>query len=252
MLFSKPCPVDDETREWIEQSFSWMLETFGTDIVIRGPVVEPTAAYFPNPYNGERDDVEDLVCRVCEFMRVDPSRITLNTFVNTDAAVRDEPLLQADVMRDGPVGLYMDEDGNPVIALEEAQLADPLSVVATAAHELGHVRLLGDKVISPDTEDHEPLTDLITVFHGLGIFTANTAFRFEQHQDEVWQGWSTSRSGYLSEEQFGFALALYAWLRSEHRPQWAQHLSTSVKEYFKRSERHLRKNPPRYLQPLKP
>ncbi len=251
MLFDTSCPVDDESREWIERKFAWMLQTFGSEIVYPRPVIEPTSRFFPNAYHGEWDDIEDLVSRVCEFMRVDPQRITLQTFANTDAAIRSQPFVQAGTLsEEGAAGLYFDDNGSPIIALEESQLADPLAVVATAAHELGHVRLLGDKVIPPDTEDHEPLTDLLTVFHGLGIFTGNSAVRFTKWQDGDWHGWSSSRSGYLSEEQFGFAIALYAWLRGEHRPGWAEYLNTSVREYFQRSEKHLRKTPPRDLQPL--
>jgi len=54
----------------------------------------------------------------------------------------------------------------------------------------------------------EPLTDLLTVFLGFGVFTANAAFRIEQHQDGRSQGWSARRQGYLSEEEFGYALAV--------------------------------------------
>jgi len=44
----------------------------------------------------------------------------------------------------------------------------------TALHELGHVLLLADGKISKDRKDHEHLTDLLTVWLGLGIFTANS------------------------------------------------------------------------------
>jgi len=98
-------------------------------------------------------------------------------------------------------------------------------------------------LMSPGTEDHEPMTDLLTVFVGLGIFTANSAARFKQFQDDRKIGWSTQRLGYLPERVFGYALARFATERGEHKPDWARHLSPNVKSDFKNSKRWLEHNP---------
>lgn len=125
------------------------------------------------------------------------------------------------------------------ISFNEQQLRDPESLIATAAHELGHVHLLGDRRISPRNEDHEPLTDLLTVFMGLGVFTANAAKQFRQYQSGFLQGWSGSNAGYLSQAQFGYALALFAWLRDESNPDWSKSLTANVRSHFKKSLKYL-------------
>jgi hypothetical protein len=75
----------------------------------------------------------------------------------------------------------MEEDGAVVIALKSSVIKDPMILVATVAHELGHLILLSDGHIDRSAADHEPMTDLLTVFLGLGIFTANSAAQFKQH-----------------------------------------------------------------------
>jgi hypothetical protein len=80
----------------------------------------------------------------------------------------------------------------------------------------------------------EPLNDLLTVFLGFGVFTANAAFRFEQHQDGRSQGWSARRLGYLSEEQFGYALARFAYEREDAKPKWPSFLSTNIRSFMSR------------------
>jgi hypothetical protein len=60
---------------------------------------------------------------------------------------------------------------------------------------------LADGRIPREAPDSEPLTDLLTVFFGAGIFTANSAFQFGQWQTHSHQGWQATRLGYLSEEQ---------------------------------------------------
>jgi hypothetical protein len=65
-----------------------------------------------------------------------------------------------------------------VIGIRDDQAARPVALVSTLAHELGHVLLLADGRISAQQQDHEPLTDLLTIFFGLGIFSANAAFEY--------------------------------------------------------------------------
>jgi hypothetical protein len=62
---------------------------------------------------------------------------------------------------------------------------------------------------------HEYTTDLMTVYLGFGIFSANSAFNFSQHQDVMSQGWRYSRLGYLGERGFVFGLAIFLELRKQ-------------------------------------
>jgi hypothetical protein len=81
----------------------------------------------------------------------------------------------------------------------------------------------------------------LTVFFGLGIFTANSAFSFNQWTDTSSQGWQTERRGYLTEDMFGYALALFALMRGERNPAWSKYLDGSVSTYFKNAHRYLEK-----------
>jgi hypothetical protein len=85
------------------------------------------------------------------------------------------------------------------------------------------------------------LTDLLTVFLGLGIFTANSAFKFNQWTGGGKQGWEAKRLGYLTESMFGYALALFAWARGEDKPQWSKYLEGNVKYYFRSGLKYLEK-----------
>ena len=74
-----------------------------------------------------------------------------------------------------------------------------------------------------------------TNLYGFGVFNANAVFQFQQYTGYDRQGWSTRRLGYLSEEQFGYALARFAVERGEGKPAWARYLGTNVGSYWKRS-----------------
>jgi hypothetical protein len=182
-----------------------------------------------------------MVDRVCEYMDVDPGLVVVTYFENEDDT-RFHPLATPETSHGHALGTYqMRSDGKYAIHLETRQAADPQMLVATIAHELGHVILLGEDRLDPDYEDHEPMTDLLTVFYGLGVFNANSSFVFEQWTTSQFQGWRAGGAGYLTEEMFGYALGLYAYLRNESRPEWKAYLKTNIKSYLKSSLNYLAK-----------
>lgn len=220
----------------------WLLDQFRDYDLLKSPVVLPEEKFFPDPFSGTEECVRRMVDRVCGYMRVDPARLRVALF-SDKIEWPDHLLPYYEQQGNGAAGLYMASDGSDqiVIALESAQIKDPASLVATIAHELGHVLLLGDGRISREDPDHEPLTDLLTVVFGMGVFNANAAFKFEQWDNGGKHGWHASRKGYLSQEMFGYALAAYSNLRGDTRPPWIRHLSYNVKVYFMRSLRYLPK-----------
>jgi hypothetical protein len=241
MFWSTPtCPVEEDDKLWIEESMQWLLEEFGTETFREVAVVLPTDEFFPDEYVGDEEDVEALVERVCDYMNVDRDRLNVEFFADD----RDEfqsSLCFIEGSSEGAAGYYNKRRDKFVISLDSSQLSDPMSLVATIAHELGHVRLLGEGRLHGGYDDHEPLTDLLTVFFGLGVFTANSAFRFSQWTGSSQQGWRAERKGYLTEEMLGYALALFTLMRGERNPAWGQFLAGSVKTYFKNALKYLEK-----------
>jgi len=249
--FRPKLPVADQDRQWVDDGFTRLEEILGRDRMLRTTVILPTPEYFPDPYDKTPETAEMLFQRVCAYMEVERRSIDFEIFPDeTEELQKILPYWRG--KSGGCAGLYThdgpskDESSKRrmLVAVRSTQLKDPLSLVATLAHELGHVILLGGRLMEPQTPDHEPMTDLLTVFLGLGIFTANTAARFLQYQDENRQGWSMQRLGYLPEEVYGYALAKFAAARGEGRPKWVRHLSTNVRAYYKSSRAYVGKHGP--------
>jgi hypothetical protein len=230
-------PVSEEDRHWVDDGFNRLAGALGRRRMLQAEVVLPDAEHFPDPYDKSEAAAETMFCRMCDYMNVDRGQIDLEIFSDeTDELSKMLPYWKGS--HGGCAGLYVhadDESKKMVVALRQSQVDDPLALVATIAHELGHVILLGGGLIDRAAEDMEPMTDLLTVFLGFGIFNANCAGRFRQWQNERKQGWSMQRLGYLPEEIYGYALARFAAERGEQRPTWAAYLSTNVRVYFKKS-----------------
>jgi hypothetical protein len=235
------CPVRPVEQDRIDRSFDWLMAEFGTKR-LHGEVVLPTDDYFPGEYRGSRQDVQGVLERLCAHMEIDPARIDLEH----DEA-DDNPELAAyvpiNMAGTSAAGHHRVRDGRSVIGIKDDQAARPMALVATIAHELGHVVLLADGRISAQRKDHEPLTDLLTIFFGLGIFGANAAFEYGREARGDYEYTHTSRLGYLTEPMYGYGLARYAWLRGEPNPTWARHLDTNPRAFLKRGLRYLAHRP---------
>lgn len=247
--FTPKCPIDTDDKSWIEESFLWLIDEFGFDTLANVTVILPTNEFFPDEYSEDKEDLQLLLKRLCGWMGVDPNRVELDIFHDEDRQAR-RSLPFAESSHSGALGHYLKRRDKFVVSVEASQVSDPTCLVATLAHELAHVRLIGEGRISASFDDHEPLTDLLTVFLGLGVFTGNSVFSFNQWTDAFSQGWETERVGYLTEEMFGYALAAFAWLRGESKPGWPKYLEGNVSAYFKSSHKYLERTGDTVLQKL--
>jgi hypothetical protein len=235
-------PIAEEDRLWIDRSLARLAGLLGIQRMRQAVVMLPTPEHFPDRFDGTDKALDVMFRRVAERMEVDPDTIELEIFDDaTQASQTLVPFWSGE--NSGAGGLYgHDGVSRTVIAVNSSQLKNPMALVATLAHELGHAILLRPGLVKPNEPDMEPLNDLLTVFLGFGVFNANSVFQFQQYNSYDRQGWSTRRLGYLSEQQFGYALARFAVERGESKPEWAKYLSTNVASYYKESIAWLREN----------
>jgi tetratricopeptide (TPR) repeat protein len=220
-----------EQVRWLDERFHWLRNQFGEER-LRGAVITPTNEFFPEAYAGTHEDAAKIFDRVCAYMGIDHSRVNLKLFSDpyADAVVASYNPAQGGKYA---LGLYQERDGIIDIWLETTRLDDPSTVVATLAHELGHVHLLADQRCENSLEDHEPLTDLLVVYFGMGIFAANSSIRDVHWRAGHISASGVSRQGYLSIAEYGYALALFASARGEHEPAWANYLRKDARSSFK-------------------
>lgn len=240
--FSSEAPVPPDARAWIERRSRWLVGTFGEETLREMPIVLPTREFFADSLDGSPDAAFSMFARVCRSMGADPTGVRIEL-----AASRSHGDLFGAMGLEGGwadhavAGTY--EGGAARIRVDRKQLSDPVALAATLAHEVAHLRLIGESR-SEQGPDEEPLTDLCTVFLGMGVFGANAYFRESRTHSGNAEGWEHHRLGYLSREQWGYALALHAWFRGEVRPAWERWLRPDIRGPFRRGLRYLRRHGP--------
>ncbi|MBD8487337.1 hypothetical protein IFO69_01115 [Echinicola sp. CAU 1574] len=230
-------PLNWELRKYFENNFLWLLQEFPKPKIEDRKILTPTSEHFPIKWNKSKDNAFDAHRIICENMQIDPSKVELDFFDNGLKEIdmgTSMIFVESDPENPEAAGLFHHEkeDGKYSVSLDEALLAKPDHLIATIAHELAHVKLLGVKKLN---QNDEMLTDFTTVFFGLGIFNANSAFQFYNQSDR----WGYSNLGYLKTDEWAYALALFAFIRQEDDPEWKQYLSKTIKKDFDKCLRYM-------------
>jgi len=241
-FFSKKqpnCPLSEDNRLWIEHAFIWLAQEFGEEKLKQKPFIFPDTRFFPFAYDGSKNSVEHTAEIVARQMDIDMNEVNLHVYAEGMQKVDGSRIyVQSDEKSGLAAGKYLgkDEDtGKYNILIEEKSLRDPERMVAVLAHEFAHIKLLGDKIID---ENDEHLTDLLTVVYGLGIFNAIVAFR-EYTTTNSW-GWSSI--GYLKQQEWGYALALYTYYHDIKDGSWKKFLPLNIKADVQKSEEYINAN----------
>lgn len=207
-----------EDEEWHLETWIWFLKHFGgLERLRKSPLVTASRDFFsPTDATGHARAEHIFDC-VKKHARMENWPCTLLPQPESSPMRVGELLALKPLSGSRPLGTFgVENGGEVVITYDPAKTAEPLTLVATFAHELAHYRLAAvDDAIPGDEEMHEYATDMMTVFLGFGLFGANRAFNFSQHGGTYSQGWQTSGAGYLRERDWVFALAVFLNLREQ-------------------------------------
>jgi hypothetical protein len=236
-FFAPRCPVNIREKTWIELRMQWLIDRLGSERIAAVKVVTPSPADFPDPYAGSDEDIRRIFAFICQRMRVPRDSVELQVF--------DEEPAPIGVGGGGSrLGVYeqrKSKSGRHIVWIERSETVDLRHFISTAAHELAHSVLLGESLLKATDADHEFITDLLPVQLGFGIFGANAVVREKNdHLGATLSWWSVAKTGYLPPRMFGYALAVFAWLRDDEA-KWSRYLRADPRSVFKAGLAYLRK-----------
>ena len=250
--FRPTLPIDQDELEWQFATFKWLMERFGgVEFFAASPPIIPDAQHFPITATSASERASqcfDLV-RDMAGMRDWPCRLEAGEDDRLPQIVPGIASTRASAPQ--PLGTYsvepvQDSPAEVVIRYHPSLVDDPASLVATFAHELSHY-LIHDFGEAPPGgwELDELATDLTAVYLGFGIFMANNAKQFDSFTSYDQIGWSSRRSGYLSEAALVTALAIRELLGGrDPLASSGPHLKSYLQADLKRASAWLRRNCP--------
>ncbi|MBO9489881.1 hypothetical protein J7384_05855 [Endozoicomonas sp. G2_1] len=225
-------------------TYAWLLKHFGGDDFYKTTqLVLPTSSFFPEQVSEPKqaalatfESVKQhagMATWQCQLVAQDDD---INPIVSPTMVVQNAPVQ--------PNGTFQaTEDNNVVITYKPSLIGQPIQLVATLAHELSHYLTATAQEPPPGGwENWEFATDITATFLGFGIFMANSAFNFRQYSNAESQGWQSNTSGYLSEQEHIYALAIFLKLKQLPISYALVHLKPHLRKFLKKADKELDKS----------
>ncbi len=248
-LFAKKTFLDAEIEAWMLDGYGWLMRNLGgMERIALSPLATPNRDFFPPTQAKGRALGAHIFDCVRSSMGMQDWYVSLEPFKRAPSLAG---LSYGTIESGGANGTFHWDGNKVVISYADDLVAQPHQLVATFAHELSHYLTGSVSEQMPGDEDaHELLTDLCVAYTGFGIFGANAAFHFEQFSDGQSQGWSSQRSGYLSERSWAFALAVFIALKGLPIDSAERWLKDSLVRQAREASKYLATNPG-LLEPLR-
>ncbi|TDF38417.1 hypothetical protein EYS14_12110 [Alteromonadaceae bacterium M269] len=240
-LFKSEPLISENDREFQIASFKWLLGNFGGDDFYKNTyLVLPTKEYFPSQVQSEDDvAIETFKAIKKHANMVDWPCSLKKQQGDVDAVVA--PTIVVQNTPKSPLGTFQVGDKDEaVITYNPNLVGNPTQLVATLAHELAHyLTASGGEEPPGGWENWEFATDIAATFMGFGIFMANSAFNFTQFSNSDSQGWQSNRSGYLSESEHIYALAIFLQLKKLPSDKALTYLKPHLRKLLKKAMKEI-------------
>ena len=240
-IFKSNPVLSREDSDFQIATFKWLLKHFGgDDFYTHANLILPTKEYFPSKVESEEQAAIETFLAVKKYAGMEewPCRLEVQ---EKDLETRVAPTLAIQNVAQNPNGTFeLKECDDIVITYNPALVQNPIQLVATLAHELSHYLTATSPEEPPGGWDNwEFATDITATFLGFGVFMANAAFTFQQFTEVDSQGWKFNRSGYLSESEHIYALAVFLLLKKIPIEAPIIHLKPSLRKVLKKCIKEL-------------
>lgn len=235
--FRPTCPIAVDVRVQLENMFRELTDRIGLKRLQSCEVLTPDSPELAEVTHGLQIDVPKLLDLISRRIGLESGRIDLEVCCQDSIPTADQHLPTSTLN-----GLYLapdEERSRPIIYLNSSLLHDPQLLLATLAHEVAHEVLRREFPEAYEDTRMELLTDMLPVFLGLGIFAANSYVRESGETLGLTYSYTRQTSGYLSTNDIAYTLALFAWVREESHPEWAQGLEYGPRESLRANLRYL-------------
>jgi hypothetical protein len=213
----KLLPAPDE-QEWILDELRGLISCRGFEPFVVAPVIEPTDDFFPDRYTGDLSSVHVMTRRLMDYAGLTSYEMDFETFVAKQRLEADEHGVLRERGHEGTAAWFAGLEGSRCFfGVSVQQFPEPDVLAATMSHEVAHAYRHIHKLVTEERDTEEMLTDITTVYLGLGLLTCNGAFRYRASGELVGGAtitrWSTSQGGYLPPQALAFALAVQYLVR---------------------------------------
>lgn len=235
-LFRQSPPLDDASRLWLFQTFTWAHTHFQSDVFWRDTqLVVPNNTHFPGRESSADGMAQLIFSQVQQHAHMQHWPLVA---VNQTAFVPASQLPAEFLSLQRGKALTTGPSETPPTVLpvpyHPALVSNPEALIASYADSLAHYLVASNPVLPPGGESNWAVAkEVLAVYMGFGLMLANTAF---QHRGGCGSSSArmANRDSQLSQYDVTYALAIFSHLKRVKSSTVTPHLKSYLRGYFKR------------------
>ncbi len=233
---SKPL-LDGDTTQWLFESYGWALRNFGSDLFRQETLlVTPTEAHFPTPVDSRESMASSLFQQLVHYAGMQRWPLAL---IELTATCEEPPypskITFNGIPRGAAASITLEGEARAFpVTYSSALTRDPAILTAVIARQLASHLIHAAQTPGPGGKAlHGHLIDLLAVFMGFGLFLANSAVIIQRGCSGC--GKSVQATGFLSEDQTTYALAIFCCLKQIPDKEARPYLKSALRPLFKKA-----------------
>jgi len=233
-LFDSNKPVlPEESTQWLFDAFGWAMRNFGTDAFYQhSQLITPSNRHFP----GRETSADGMAHLIFEQVRRHAGVSNWPAQLLNHHDFQGDSALELNIRQVFQAHSQGDSSAKLNFFYEPQQVGNPEAMIANYAHAIAHhLGFLASEPPPCDDDQWLHLMEVVAVYMGFGLMLANTANPYRGGGCGRCRSPAMDRSGYLSETEISYALAIFCVLKNIDPKEVTQNLKPSLKSFFKKA-----------------
>jgi len=242
-LFSNKPILDAETTQWLFDAYGWALSNFGSDFFHEDTIlITPTKTHFPTEVNSRSSMASSIFEQMVHYAGMQNWPLELIELTPDYEQACPSSTSYNGIPRGPATALSVDGDPQTFHITYTPDLTrDPSVLTTVIARQLAAHLAGASNTPGPGNEElHGHLIDLLAIFMGFGLFLTNNAVMIQRGCSGC--GKSVQATGFLSEDQMTYALAIFCHLKKTPSKTVLSHLKSPLRPLFKKALKEISSN----------
>lgn len=256
-LFNNKPLLNENTTQWLFDAYSWALRSFGSDFFYEDTqLITPTAEHFPSQINSRESMATTIFEQMVRYAGMQNWPLELIKLTPDYEPIHPSNVIFNGISRGAATAFSFEGDIETFHVTYTSDLTrDPSVLTTVIARQLAaHMACTANEPGPGGEELHGHLVDLLAIFMGFGLFLTNNAVMIRRGCSGC--GKSVQATGFLSEDQMTYALALFCCLKKIPNKIAQLHLKSALRPLLKKAAKEINNSNIEHLtqiiHPIKP
>ncbi len=239
-MFKKDFYITDNDKEWVHETFKWLLDSFGYPEREFSPYLL-TKEFFPETVAHRTPAIEPLLADLCNLFQIDPSIISFSLEADITDSYGTPYQVQGSSFECDVETIRTENGYHYKLVFAKRLLKNPKRLVFNAVYHFIRIRLAQGDINWIKSEGHYFSFYLIGVYTGWGVLFSQTMIDIGRETDGTWERtWK-----YISPMPIpviAYSMALRSSLIDEEQPAWKNYLPADIRVQYELSVNYIKKN----------